>query len=382
MRDESYRLLMIIGRYHPDIGGTEKACRIISKKLQETGFAVTVLTSHREGLPAYELIDGVPVYRYMKGWHLYEITYMLSVLSFLIRNRLRFDGIFCFGLYLFTAPAVLFARLTGKRVFFRLCGARETGDFYRLSLLTCKQIILWFARKAHGAIALSTELEQELQDNDFPERKIFRLPNAVDTCTFNPARKKAGDPFTICYIGRLAKGKGLETLIRALAVVKKQTTAFNVLIVGEGTLRNQLEAQVEKLGLSEHVCFTGQVDNVQDYYHQSHLFVLPSSSEGMPHAMLEAMACGLAVVATPVGGIRDIMQLPRDILIKESSGYRICSSAVLVQPGNETALAESIMLLFRDRELCSNLGKNARSSINSSYALEKVIADYARLFSR
>jgi len=209
----SYKLLMIIGRFYPDTGGTEKACQRTAQKLKERGCDITILTEYREGLPAYEMIDGIPVYRYIKGWHVFEATYMLSVLSFLLQHRHRINGILCFGLYLFTAPAILFCRCTGRRIFFRLGSARETGDIHRIAQLKQNRFILWCAKKAHGAVALTGEIEAELAGKGFLQDKIVRISNGVDTEKFFPPPEKPASPFVICYVGRLVAGKGLETLI-------------------------------------------------------------------------------------------------------------------------------------------------------------------------
>ena len=78
---------MVIGLFHPVVGGAEKACQTLSKRLMGKGISVTILTQYRDGLPEQEIIDGIPVYRKMKGWHPFGLTYMFSVLSFLIKNR-------------------------------------------------------------------------------------------------------------------------------------------------------------------------------------------------------------------------------------------------------------------------------------------------------
>ncbi|GAH09493.1 unnamed protein product, partial [marine sediment metagenome] len=102
---------MIIGQYHPVAGGAEKECKKLSRRLREEGLTVSVLTQSCEGLPDYEVIDDIPVYRKMKGWQLYEYTYMLSVVWFLIKHLREYDIIQCFGLYLFIPPVALFKYL-------------------------------------------------------------------------------------------------------------------------------------------------------------------------------------------------------------------------------------------------------------------------------
>ena len=370
---------MIIGRFYPDIGGTEKACQQTAQKLKEQGYDITILTEYREGLPAYEVIEGIPVYRYIKGWHVFEVTYMLSVLSFLIRQRHTINGILCFGLYLFTAPAVLFCRCTGRRVFFRLGSARETGDFHRIAKLQQNRFILWCAKKADGAIAMTKEIEAELVQHGFLHDKIIRISNGVDTEMFCPSPSKSAGPFVICYVGRLAEGKGLEIFIKSLKSLKEYSTEFTALIVGAGELKVSLARQIEQCGLKEFVTLAGKVDNVVPCYQQSHAFVLPSYSEGMPLSLLEAMACGACVVATPVGGIKDIIhEMDEDLAGQQ--GYRVYANGILFNPGDYAGLAAALARLVSDQELRSRLGKNARATIKNIYSLPKVIRQYQGLF--
>lgn len=377
MSDGTYKLLMIIGRYYPDVGGTERACQEMARKLRGMGYDITILTEYREGLPGHEIIKGIPVYRYIKGWHIFEITYMLSVLSFLVKHRHQIDGILCYGLYLFTAPAVLFCRCAGKRIFFRLGSARETGDFHRIAQLKYGRFILGCAKKAHGAIAMTMEIEAELLRYGFLTDKILRIPNGVDTETFSPPSSKPEKPFVICYVGRLTEGKGLDTIIKAVCTLKEHTTAFKVFIVGDGELKSSLSEQVERYGLTEFASFTGEVDSAVSYYRQSHVFVLPSLSEGMPLALLEAMACGTAAIASNVGGIPDVIG---DFQQKQLEGYWICGHGILVPPGNSNILAAALLRLLRDEKLLKTFAERGRKKVCEKHSLDNITQRYMRLF--
>ena len=114
------KILIITGLFHPFIGGAERECQNLAKKLISQGHCVTIMTGYVEGLPPFEMVEGIPVYRKIRGWHLFELTYMISVLLLLWRHRKSFNHILCFGLYLYTAPAVLFALCTGKKALLRL----------------------------------------------------------------------------------------------------------------------------------------------------------------------------------------------------------------------------------------------------------------------
>jgi glycosyltransferase involved in cell wall biosynthesis len=374
------KILMIIGLFYPAVGGAERECQKLSKKLQEQGYSVSVLTQYRDALPAYEVIDDIPVYRKLRGWHLYEITYMISVLIFLFRHRKHFDVLCCFGLYLFTAPAILFGRVTGKKVLFRLEGAGEIGDFGSISQLTLRNFILRCAPWADGIIAISSEIEQKLMSNGFPRRKIHRIPNSVDTTIFFPRSPASRESVPIIsYIGRLSREKGPDTLLKAINLLQGRVSHFKVFIVGDGELRPMLQNMVCEYGLKDSIHFTGSVPNVADYYQQSRVVVMPSYSEGMPLVLLEAMACGVPVIASRVGGILDVMGLP-DQDAPEPEGYWISERGLLVTPGNEDALAAALYRLLTDQQLQERVSQNALAHIRAGYTLEQVIKNYIGLF--
>lgn len=376
----SKKILLISSLFYPTIGGTENECRKLAGKFLERGHEVTVLTAYREDLPAHEVIDGIQVYRFIKSWHLFEFSFMLSVLSFLIKHRKHFQVVICFGLYLFTAPAIIFCRLTGRKVFFRLESAGKTGDLYRIVQLRCGSFIRQCAKMAHGVIAISEQIRKELLVNGFNPAKISRIPNGVDTAVFTPAPPKDSAMFSICYIGRLAAGKGLDTLIQALAGLKKHTSRFQATIVGSGEAKVSLQQQALALGLKKQIVFVEETDNVVPYYHRSDVFVLPSHSEGMPLTLLEAMACGVCTIASQVGGIVDLMG-PQQTGSPQQEDYRICSNGIMIAPGADHALTAALILLKNNQHMRKKLAGNALQTIADTYTLDRVIQKYIDLVS-
>jgi len=373
------KILMIIGLYSPEVGGAEQECRRLSAKFSELGHDVCILTQYRQGLPAQENIDDIEVFRYIKGWHLFELTYMLSVLSFLFKNRHRFDTVLCFGLYLFTAPAVLFCRSTGRKILFRLEDMGRTGDFTRIAKLKWGPFIRACARRANGAVAISGEIEKELLHNGFPAGRIFRIPNSVNTELYSPdaGMKNSARP-VISFIGRLHPKKGIEIFIKALKVLKDELPDFKVYIVGDGEIKQTLQQRVTEFRLDDRVCFTGEKHDVIPYYRQSHAVVLPSFTEGLPLVLLEAMACGAPVVASKVGGIIDVMGAS-DEDGPESGGYCLCETGILVLPGDEQGLSKALNMLIHDPALQERLAQNARERIERCYCLDKVVERYIAL---
>jgi glycosyltransferase involved in cell wall biosynthesis len=149
-----------------------------------------------------------------------------------------------------------------------------------------------------------------------PAKKLHVIQNGIRTTKFKNA--KLGQDLRktilgqtkgplILTVARLVWFKGLNTLIDALPEVVERHTSTKLVIVGDGELRADLEAQVEQLGMSDYVVFTGERDDVPDLLAAADLFVLPSVSEGLPISILEAMASKLPIVATNVGGIPELV---------------------------------------------------------------------------
>lgn len=372
---------MIIGQYHPRIGGAERECRKLSGRLLKGGSAVSILTQSGEGLPDHEVIDGIPVYRKMKGGHLYEYTYMLSVAWFLLRHIRRYDIIQCFGLYLFIPPAALIARLFKKRAVARVEGAGSSGDFYRIGQLQCGRLILDSAKRLDRIIAISGDISRELQERGFPDRSVVGIPNSVDVDLFCPGKgaRKQGVR-QICFIGRLAEEKGVRYLLRAMGEIRKEWKGVKLFIAGDGPVRGDLEELSRQLGVMDDTVFAGHREDVLPCYQQADLFVLPSLAEGLSLSLLEALSCGLPVIATAVGGSGEVLDPRRAGEPIAPSRYRIAEYGVLVNPGDVAGLAGAVLRLLRDGELSAQLRERARRHVRENYALDGVIARYRTLY--
>lgn len=189
--------------------------------------------------------------------------------------------------------------------------------------------------------------------------KIHVVHNGVDTCRFQPAGKDR--PVSVQPVigvaARLAPMKGLEVLLQALARLRSTDTVFECRIAGDGGLRQQLQRQADRLGLSECVRFLGHVDDMPAFYRELDLFVLPSvSDEGLPLSVLEAMASGLPVLASDVGGTREA-------LLDRVHGR-------LLPAGDVPALAAELSTFLSDANLRRACGRAARARAERDFSLQ------------
>jgi glycosyltransferase involved in cell wall biosynthesis len=207
-------------------------------------------------------------------------------------------------------------------------------------------------RQCAGACAAAYVTKYALQHRYPPASEAFsthyssvELPEAA----FVPVPRslgQRGQTFTLITVGTLAQlYKAPDVLINAIALCVEQGLDLKLILVGDGKHRRELETQAEKLGLGERVCFLGQLtvgDAVRAQLDRADLFVLPSYQEGLPRAMIEAMARGLPCIGSTVGGIPEL--LPEEDM---------------VSPGNASALASKI------REVASNPERLVRMSASN-----------------
>ena len=185
-----------------------------------------------------------------------------------------------------------------------------------------------------------------------PARAVV-IPNAVDVTRFGPhVGNGVGGPVELVSVGRLAPPKDFPTLIDAVAALPRGSVRLHVL--GDGPQREELVERVARHGLEDWVAFEGTRDDVAPDLARADVFVLASRSEGMPMSVLEAMAAGLPVVASDVGGICE--------LVDDETG-------MTVPPADTTALAEALARLVVDGELRRRLGAAGRSRAARRFAL-------------
>jgi glycosyltransferase involved in cell wall biosynthesis len=172
--------------------------------------------------------------------------------------------------------------------------------------------------------------------------------------------------FLVGTVGRLSKEKGHRILIQAASLVLTSISNVKFIVVGQGPDLVELRTLVEQLQLSEVFIFTGHVADVRSLLDAVDLYVHPSLWEGMPNAVLEAMACARPIVATSVGGTLEL-------LVDRESG-------LLVPPGDAPALAAAIIRILTHTEESAQLGGAARERVASQFSLDSTMAATARLY--
>jgi glycosyltransferase involved in cell wall biosynthesis len=177
---------------------------------------------------------------------------------------------------------------------------------------------------------------------------------------------RKGDRLVVGAVGRLSLEKGAAVLIEAASKICPDFPQAFFVVVGDGPLRSSVEAGVRELGITGQFLFTGERNDVDQIYRSFDVYVLPSFQEGMPMALLEAMAAGLPVVATKVGGVPDLVCDP--------------SVGTLVEPGDPTAFAAGIRGLLSDQSRRERMGSNARRRVEDHFSAAAMARNYGELY--
>lgn len=217
-------------------------------------------------------------------------------------------------------------------------------------------------------IGVSSQIERKYRGEGAVSRVVC-IRNGIDLdgrttkVDRNSIRRDLGVDMGICLIGtvgRLTPVKGLTYLLQSVSILLRQRANVRLLIVGDGVIRKDLEAQARDLGISENVVFLGHREDTQELLQALDIFVLPSLSEGIPMALLEAMAASRAVVASRVGGIPEIVE----------DGVE----GILVEPMDVNRLAESCVRLIDSPETAMKMGEQARKRVVQDFSAS-VMAD-------
>jgi glycosyltransferase involved in cell wall biosynthesis len=236
----------------------------------------------------------------------------------------------------------------------------------------------WAARHTDRVVAVSEPLRQYLlRIVRLPPAKITLVPNGVDVHAFRPGPRRAAwraelgippDAAVIGNVARLDSVKNHADLIEAFAMMRPQAAAAVLVIIGNGPLRRDLESRVAALRATQQIRFLGETRAIAPLYREFDLFVLSSRAEGTSLSVLEAMASGVCVVATAVGGT--------PALLREGAVGR------LVAPGDAGALAAAMADLLHDHRQRGELADAGRRAVVDRYSLETMVRGYEREYHR
>ena len=287
-----------------------------------------------------------------------------------LRRRMKQDAPHIVQTFLFHANVLgaLAARRAGvKRVVTGIRVAEKSATWHRV-------LARWGDRWVDRHVCVSQSVRDFSSARGcLPIDKLVVIPNGVDVARFARAKPassaslgRTGNRRLIACLGRLDPQKGVAWLLEAMPRVFVEVPGLELVLVGDGPLRGRLETLAAQLGIADRVLFAGYRDDVPEILAASELVVLASRWEGMPNAVLEAMASGRPVVATDVGGLSEMVE-------DGISGF-------LAPAGDPPALARAIIRLADDRMLRERMGETARCWALERFSEQQMHSKYCQLY--
>jgi glycosyltransferase involved in cell wall biosynthesis len=258
------------------------------------------------------------------------------------------------------------SKMLGARVVYQVHGGELPQRFLAKSrALTA--FLRWSLERPDAVIVLA-QCELEAYRDFVPEQNVFALPNGIDCRPFGaiPTVQSAPDqPLRLVYIGRIAREKGLYETLQGIRLAHELGVDARLVVAGSGAEEPRLRRYAQALGIAPRVCFVGPVfgsDKVK-LLAGADAMVLPSYSEGLPYALLEAMAAGVPVIATPVGAIPDVV----------TDGIH----GFLVPARDGKSIAESLALMAGDRERLAWMSRACRRRIRAAFSIDRLAQELA-----
>jgi len=349
-------------------GGFETATYNIARYLSMVGHDVHVITTLDEGLPKKDMIKGFYVYRIFRSNIRFFGTLLFWLKIFYHLKKIKSDIIHIQTIGIETPTFFLFKKLLRKP-----CVIWGRGSDVYVPWMFREQISKFVLKNADAVIALTEDMKKKMKK--IYDRDISVIPNGIDLSKVECLSKEdvrlnlgvKNDKKIILFVGALHPVKGLTYLVEAMKIIRDKNK--QLILVGDGKERDHLKDLVKKYGLEKCVIFIGKVpnDKVFKYMMASDVFVLPSLSEGFPNVVLEAMASGLPIVATNVGGLSEIVK-------DGENGF-------LVDPKNPEQIAEKINLFLEDEKFRERISKNSKNKAKE-YSWESIIERLEKIYLR
>jgi Glycosyltransferase len=411
------RIAVVISTFIPYVGGAETQTLAQCQRLVAAGHRVRVFTFHQErDWQRDEIIDGVTTRRVAKTLlsrrhnlphRLQQFLYLLAMIQMawtIWRERKNFDVLQIVQCSTLALPLAFVCWVAHKPLTIVLISAgadqvTKSGTSARLLAGTLDPHIPWlevdgtywidgdlYGLQAAGPLAvhltrtllkrtgavmivLSTRMYRYLKLNHFELPGTRLIPNGVDIERFHPVTVTPADTQrsqTVVCVSKARYEKGLDMLIHAWHIVQQTVPEAHLIIVGDGPVFTQLKNIAQLLNIADSIKFTGLQSDVPAQLRRSVISVLPSRWEGMPNALLEAMASGLACVATRVSGSEDLIQSGKNGLLVEVDDYE--------------GMAQALITLLQNPALVEHYGAAARTTIEEHYTLDYILHMYTDVY--
>ena len=356
---------MLSRAFHPAIGGAEKQALELARALAGRGVRVTVLTGRPAGQPEEEALDGAAIKRLSGAG---EIAFQFKSFSWLLSHKAEYQAVY--SLLSSSAAAGLAARLTGRKTLVKTGGADE-ASLLPGSLAGRLKLALLRGSGAELLVMNREEADRLKADPAFAGLRLRYFRNGVDTGRYTPplynekinAKTAIGldNSQVFLCVGRLAPETRVREFVEAWAEIFSEEAVppkARLLIVGGGSEEAALLRSVADMGLGGSVTLAGPKDDLLPYYRAADVFILPSASGGLSNSMLEAMASGVAIMASRAGSAGEAVE--QDL------------SGCLFDPHSRQEIKACLRGYMADRSLAVKMGECARKTAVEKYSMARV----------
>jgi glycosyltransferase involved in cell wall biosynthesis len=360
-------ILHVISRL--PVGGVENQLLMILRKYDRRKLCPFVCSLSDKGEIGKEIENsGIEVIPLNKLKHRFDWSIVKDIYNLIKTRNVKIVRTHQYHANLYGRLAAWLARVP--------CIVASVHNVYTIDRKIHRRIINKFLSKfTDKVVAVSETVKRDILKYDgLTEDKVMVIYNGIDIDRFsningNLVRSKLRIPSEVPVIGtvgRLTFQKGQKYLLEAASKLKDNFPKIVLLIVGDGPLKDELKDYARTLGIYNHVIFTGSQRDIPALLSAMDIFVLPSLWEGLPNALIEAMAAGKAIIATDIPPIREIIN-------SEKIG-------ILVPVKDSKAIGSSIELLLNNKTLTDNFGKSAKDRAFSYFNIETTVDRYINLF--
>jgi sugar transferase (PEP-CTERM/EpsH1 system associated) len=244
----------------------------------------------------------------------------------------------------------------------RIVHTRHGRDIHATARQT--RMIRQLAKLVDRFVCVSDEVAALSREQGIGGERLHTILNGIDLGRFGTRGPDPAGP--VVTVARLSSEKDVANLVRASAIAALRVPELRVEVAGGGPCRAELERLAAELGVADRIAFLGEVGDVPAVLARARMLVLPSRSEGIPLTVLEAMACGLPVLATRVGGLPEVVE----------DG----TTGLLVPPADPAALAEAMAALWDDPDRRDRMGRAGRRRAADRFDVRRMVAQYESLY--
>jgi glycosyltransferase involved in cell wall biosynthesis len=370
-------VLVVAGAYYPEISAAGLQCQAVAAALRGRARFSVLTTAVDSTLAPFEVVDDVPVSRVVVDVRsrLSKATASLRLVSRLAHARSNVDLIHVHGVSQKNVPVALMGRVLKKPVVLTL---HTSGQDEPQVAARQGSLARWAFTSSRLVLPVSPNLVRRCEEAGLPAAAIRLTPNGVDTSRFRPpsAAERAAlrrelrwpehQPMFV-FVGFFSRDKRPDLLFRAWSRLAADGVPSKLVFIGataspyfeiDRSLAAEIRDGAARLGRTDDVVFVEGTHSMERYYRAADVFVLSSVREAHPVALLEAMSCGLPVVASRLAG-------STDAVIEDGVNGR------LVAPDNEEALAAALSAMLQDPASAWQMGSRARETVVSRYEIHQ-----------